>query len=30
MAGAAIRVIFSNPQHRWNEESTSSEILRHS
>ena len=28
MAGAAIRVIFSNPQHGWNEESTSSEILR--
>ena len=27
MAGAAIRVIFSNPQHGGNEESTSSEIL---
>ena len=27
MAGAVIRVIFSNPQHGWNEESTSSEIL---
>ena len=27
MAGTAIRVIFSNPQHGWNEESTSSEIL---
>ena len=27
MAGAAIRVIFSNPQHGWNEESTFSEIL---
>ena len=27
MEGAAIRVIFSTPQHGWNEESTSSEIL---
>ena len=27
MAGTAVRVIFSNPQHGWNEESTSSEIL---
>ena len=27
MAGGDVGVIFSNPQHGWNEESTSSKIL---